>query len=320
MGIVAKTNDVVARLEAASDFQLISIGEGSLFLEVMIYGGALRDLRPFLILHSLEYPMPPSEAFCAYMAEAGYQVIFVRRNGFGASTPLHTALYDEYMIQKGSTAGVEAIMIRRLIEQLDLRDFVLMVLGSANPMGYRLTSICPRIRKTLLINPMLNEIVWTALSPDWFRNMMKEVVKNRSGMWLAYRSLRLLIQRDPVGFYKKLFHASPGDLQYVEDNAAAYEAAGGYLMNLDSLIFYAEANINLSADPMLSDDAFASLNVTVCAGADSSQNWRDSMHAEARRLGAPFRIVPMSDLCCGYSSPEFLVHHLAQAHSVYEPD
>ena len=48
----------------ARGLQRVRLGDTSIELEVMIHGGKLSKLIPLLIVNSIDYPMPPSPAFC----------------------------------------------------------------------------------------------------------------------------------------------------------------------------------------------------------------------------------------------------------------
>ena len=56
-------------------FQTIKVGEQAFLFDFMIYGGDPGTKQPLVIFHSIEFAMPPSEAFCQIMWDAGLQVI-----------------------------------------------------------------------------------------------------------------------------------------------------------------------------------------------------------------------------------------------------
>ena len=105
---------------------LISIGDSNIALRVMIYGERVSELRPLVILNSIEYAMPPSASFCEQMWANGYQVIFIERPGFGASSSLPSVLFADELISGGATATTEAVILQNLLEPLELKQVLLL--------------------------------------------------------------------------------------------------------------------------------------------------------------------------------------------------
>ena len=312
MSAAYKLEDYTAPL-ATRRFELIQIGEPGFFLETCIYGAPHPKLRPLLIIHPLEFPIPPSVAFCEHLYQSGHQVIFARRPGFGASSPLHRSLYEEDLIRSGTTVATEAIMFKRLTEALELNNFSVMSLGSANPTGYRLAALSAHVTHCLLINPMFNDIIWAAFRPAWFHRMMAQLIKSRSGLWLADQGLKLLIKRDPTAFYRQFYQSSVADLDYLYQNEQDFIAARDPMVDVASHIIYADTILNLSQDPILKDGRLGDLNATCVAGTDSHADWKAGMAREAHRLGAEFTLASSGDLCCAYANPDFILSLLQPA-------
>ena len=99
-------------------FQTIKVGEQAFVFDCMIYGGHAGEKQPLLIFHSIEFAMPPSEAFCQIMWDAGLQVIFARRPGYGDTSPLPVAMMTKGPVTSGATAITEAAMLRELIRSV----------------------------------------------------------------------------------------------------------------------------------------------------------------------------------------------------------
>lgn len=288
-------------------FRTILVGEQVFEFEVMIFGDQLSALRPLLIFHSIEFPVPPSEAFCDTMWDAGLQVIFVRRAGFGQSSPLPRALVTRDSIESGATAMAEAVMMRTLIAKLGLSDAVLLAMGSSNLVAYRLVLIAPEISFTVFANPIFNQDVWQVFSPLWFQKMLKQIVTSRSGLKVAVQGMKMMIRRDPVGYYKHIYQKNEEDMRYVTDNAADYCEAGALALETDPAQLYYDAIMLLGHDPMLKDGFFSNTNGTVLIGAKSAQHWRSEMQREASRLGLRVAQAPKGDLFCAYASPDALI-------------
>lgn len=289
------------------DFKIIRVGARVFELEVMIYGGVVSDRQPLLILHSIEFAVPPSEAFCKAMWDNGLQVIFVRRPGFGRSSPLPQALLSKKSVVNGGTAAAEAVMLQQLIETLQLQNVILLAKGSSNPVAYRLVQFSPHIQFTLFINPMFNQEVWNVFTPVWFRRMLKQIVTSKSGLQVAFRGLKLLIQRDAIAFYRHIFAKNQADLDYVEHNANDYREAGELCLSITASQLYYDTIMCLGHDPMLKDGFFANVSGAILIGRDSNDLWRKPMHREANRVQLPLLYAPHGDLLCAYVSPELVL-------------
>jgi len=288
-------------------FQLIRIGEQAFEFEVMIYGGALGGRRPLLIFHSIEFPLPPSTVFCDAMWQNGLQVVFVRRAGFGKSSPLPRAMIMDAVIRSGATAVAEAVMMRQLITTLNLQNVVLLAMGSSNLVAYRLVKLAPEISFTVFANPVFNQDIFQVFTPLWFRTMLKQIVTSKSGLRVAIQGMKLLIRKDPIAFYNHIYHQNEYDLSFVQENADDYREAGGYALETDPAQLFYDTIMLLDHDPLLRDGYFLNTPSTIFIGQDSSDHWRAQMRLEADRLGLPIVEAPKGDLFCAYASPQTLL-------------
>ena len=293
-------------------FEPVQVGSQAFQFEVMIHRAVLGLKRPMLVLHSIEYPMPPSAAFCEFMWQNGYQVIFVRRAGYGRSSPLPKTLIRDEPIKAGATAIAEAAMLRALIKELDLSDIVVLAVGSSNPVVYRLVQIAPEIDFTVFSNPMFNQDIWSVFSPAWFRDMLKQVMTSKSGLHIAMQGMKLLIQKDPISYYKKILQKNPADLQYVEENKADSLEAGAQALNVEPGLLYYDVMMCLSHDPLLKDGFFSGVNAAIVTGQDTTEIWRAEMQCEADRLDLPITYAPCGDIFCAYISPESVLEAIGQ--------
>lgn len=292
---------------ARHDFEIIRVGQRAFEFEVMIHGGALSDRQPLLILHSIEFAVPPSQAFCDAMWKNGLQVIFVRRAGFGRTSPLPQVLLSKKSIVNGATAAAEAAMLQQLIEALRLENVILMANGSSNPVAYRLVQFSPQIQFSLFINPIFNQEIWNVFTPVWFRKMLKQIVTSKSGLQVAFRGLKLLIQRDPIAFYQNIFAKNDADLNYVQCHADDYREAGDICLSVDANQLFYDTIMCLGHDPMLKDGFFANVPGAILIGRDSGDLWRRQMIREAQRVQLPLLFAPRGDLLCAYASPELVL-------------
>ena len=152
----------------AREMESIAIGATHLRLSVMIYRQTVSKLKPLLIVNSVDFPMPPSQQFCDQMWTAGYQVFFVRRPGFGCSPGLPDVLLEEEKVRAGAAVVTEAAILDQLVRALELEDIVLLGMGSANPVCYRLSLICPKISFSVFLTPCSTRISWMCLNRTGF--------------------------------------------------------------------------------------------------------------------------------------------------------
>lgn len=284
--------------------------------EAMIYGGEAGQKQPLLIFHSIEFAMPPSEAFCQRMWDAGLQVIFARRPGYGNSSPLPMLMMSKGPVTSGAAAIAEAAMLRTLVDTLELTDIVLMAVGSSNPICYRLIHMLPNLEQVLFVNPIFNQSIMDVFHPLWFRQMLKQIITSRSGLRVAESGMKLLIKNDPIGFYRTILKNSPGDIAYVEANARDYAQAGLIALDTHAGLLHYDTIMCLTQDPLLKDGYFDGVNAAILIGSESTDHWRNEMQLEADRLNLPLYLTSSGDIFCAYASPEkvlAILHHNAPA-------
>ncbi|MEM7638002.1 MAG: hypothetical protein AAF269_02975 [Pseudomonadota bacterium] len=291
----------------ARRFQTVSIGDQAGQFEIMIYGERVGLLPPLMVLHSIEFPVPPSAAFCEQMWANDLQVIFVRRAGYGNSSALPDILLEDAPLKNGAAVISEAAMLRRLISELNLSDLKLLAIGSANPIAYRLVQITPEIDRTVFVNPIFNQTIWEVFSPVWFRVMLRQIISSKSGLNVAIRGMKLLIRRDPISYYKHIYEKNLGDLEYVDNNRMDYMEAGRLALETSARQLHYETQICLSHDPMLKDRFFDGIDAAVMIGEQTTDLWRQEMKRETDRLGLPLFYAPQGDIFCAYVSPETLL-------------
>ncbi len=284
-------------------FQTIKVGEEAFEFEVMLYGDDQVSRQPLLIFHSIEFPMPPSDAFCQIMWDAGLQVIFVRRPGYGKTSRMPRILMSKGPITSGATAIAEAAMWRTLIEKLDLDNIVLMAVGSSNPICFRLVHMLRNLDRVIFVNPIFNQDIMQVFQPAWFREMLKQIISFKGGVRVAEAGMKLLIKNDAIAFYRSILRKSPGDMAYVDDHADDYSKAGQLALETDGGMLYYDAIMSLTPDAMLKDGYFNSLNASILIGAETTDHWRSEMEKEAGRLGLPLRRTKIGDIFCAYASP-----------------
>lgn len=294
-------------------FQTIKVGDHAFVFDCMIYGGVPGEKQPLLIFHSIEFAMPPSEAFCQTMWDAGLQVIFARRPGYGNTSPLPAVMMTKGPVSSGATAIAEAAMLRALISKLELKNIVLMAVGSSNPICYRLVHMMPDLERVLFVNPIFNQDIMQVFHPAWFREMLKQIISSRSGLRVAEAGMKLLIKNDPIAYYRTILRKSPGDMAYVDANARDYKHAGLIALETNAAMIYYDSILCLTPDPLLKDGYFAGVNASILIGEETVEHWRTEMEKEAARLDLPLYRAPVGDIFCAYASPESVLAILRDA-------
>jgi pimeloyl-ACP methyl ester carboxylesterase len=283
---------------------LMAIGSGSLALRVIIHRTDISDRRPLVVINSVDYPMPPSEDFCERMWSAGYQVIFVERPGFGSSRGLPKELAKDYHIRSGAAVSTEAALILTLTRQLKLQDIVLLGMGSANPVCYRLARLCPEIELSVFSNAMFNQNIWGVFRPKWFQSMLRQTVSSKPGLYFATYGIKHQMRKAPLSFYRQLLQKSPGDLKYFEDNKSDFVKGSRLFRKIEAATFNYDLKMSLTHDQTLHDRFFEDVNAVILSGQETTELWQSELHKEADRLDLPVEYAPSGDLYAPYVSPD----------------
>ncbi|MEL7540557.1 MAG: hypothetical protein AAGJ51_06605 [Pseudomonadota bacterium] len=291
---------------------LTRVGTGGIALRVMIHREKLSSKRPMVIVNSVDFPMPPSQNFCEQMWASGYQVIFVERPGFGSSRPLPKVLLESAQIQSGATVAAEAALLYTLLKQMALKDIVLLGMGSANPVCYRLARLSPEIELSIFSNAMFNQDIWSVFRPNWFQGMLRQTVVSSAGLKFAAYGVKHQLHRAPLSFYHQLLQKSPGDLKYLEQNQHDFLWASGLIRNIDTATFNYDLRMSLTEDERLHDDFFQGINAVALSGAETTELWQSEMEAETTRLSLPLIYAPSGDLYAPYVSPDCLLSTIGE--------
>ena len=285
----------------------ISIGETSIGADVMIFRGALTERQPLVIVNSLELPVPPSEAFCEQMWQAGYQVIFFRRIGFGGAPGLPTALLTEREVKNGAAVTAEAALLKLLIETLGLKQVALLGMGTSNPVCFRLSKLSPDVQFSVFSNPLFNEAVWDIIRPPWLQSMLRQTVGSRSGLKIAVMGLKATLKRSPMVFYRQFAQKSPGDGDYIAANADDFQTASKLLQNITPDTVFYDLRMSLIEDTLLEANYFDEIDAVILAGVETTKDWKRHIRKEADRLSLPVVFAPSGDLFVPYASPDSLL-------------
>lgn len=293
--------------EDSRSFKLIQLGPGTLRVEVMIYCRDNTKLTPLVILHSIDFPMPPSQAFCETLKHAGFNVIFVRRAGFGETTSIPPRLMTRQYIDSGAAQVTEATILHQLLEVLDLRDVVVVALGTAAPICVRLCSMTERIRLSVFANPAFNQAKSDGFNPAWLQSMAEDVVLSKTASYFAARGMQFQLKRNHLTFYRQLYHRSDGDLDYLQNHPSDFRDARNLLQAVSPETLYFHLRSSLPSDSFLKNRLMAPVNAVAVQGRQTTDKITRNLKIECDRLGLPIEYASHGYRLLPLTSPAFLL-------------
>ena len=241
------------------------------------------------------------------MNEAGLQVFFIRRAGFGRTTALPRLLLSSEHIDSGSAQVTEATIINYLLDAYDLTGAVLLTIGTAGPIGVRLISMSTRIRFSIFANPAFNQDKGDGFKPGWLNSMLEEAILNRPATRLASRGFKFQLKRNFASFYRNLLQRSDGDLHYLDNYQSDYEEASRVLSQVSSDTFFYHFRSALSKDAIMKDGFFRSHNAVATQGTQTTEMIARNLKEECRRLAIPIEYHSSGYRMLPYTSPGFLL-------------
>ncbi|MEO1188840.1 MAG: hypothetical protein AAFW60_07190, partial [Pseudomonadota bacterium] len=216
-------------------------------------------------------------------------------------------LLEDAQIKSGATVAAEAALLFSLLKEMSLEDMILLGMGSANPVCYRLATISPDVELSIFSNAMFNQNIWTVFRPIWFQGMLRQTVISSAGLKFATYGIKHQLSRAPLSFYRQLLQKSPGDLRYLEENQPDFLWASRLIRNIDAATLNYDLRQSLTDDERLHDDFFRGLNAVALTGSETTELWQREMESETARLSLPLVYVPSGDLYAPYASPEALL-------------
>lgn len=285
----------------------ITLDDSAIDIDVMIYRGHLTSLQPLVIVNSLEMPMPPSQAFCDQMWARGYQVIFIRRPGFGGTPGLPMALLTPKEVKNGAAAITEAALLMRLLETLGLTNIVLLGLGTANSVCVRLSKLCAEVQLSILANPLFHQAVWDIVRPRWMQSMMRQTMTSTAGLKITVAGLKSTLNHSPLWFFRQFGQKSAGDLEYVMENEADFLAASRLMQEISHHTVYYDVQMALVQDAKVEASFFRDVNAVFLCGEETTAVWKQQIEQQATKFDIPLVFAPSGDLFVPYKSPEFVL-------------
>ena len=276
-------------------YQVFSAGKCS--LEYMVCGSD--ELVPLVLIHSVEYPGWPPQGFCQEAEAAGFQVIAVRRPGFGNNPALPC--------MKG-----QADLIADFLRENNLRGAVIALSGTGCPIGYKLAKMPDLgIRTSIFVNCCFNYDQIAQFQPEWYSKIIQQTLNSVSGARLSLMALKSswgIFGRAWV--HETALAKSKGDISFLRENPKLVsEAIDNLLARLDVHTFHTEISSSVRTDPSLTDGYFEDVPALVMSGTETTATWKKGVEGEVARLGLPaVTYLPSGDFMAVYQSPrEFFV-------------
>lgn len=274
-------------------WQTARVGPATRRVEFMQFGAD--GLRPLIFLHSIEYPNCPSWGFCVDAAQAGFGILAIRRPGFGGS-------------DRVSGVDAQAALIGHFLEEARLENAVLVSVGSACPVGYRVAATSPRVTYSIYVNCVFNRDIIAEFRPQWLGPIFAQALQNPAGARVSLAALRQIAgQFGAKWFYETCGQKSPGDVDFVGAFEDDIEAAWRVGSAIHSDTFREEIYHSLNDDPFLTDGVFSKLRGIALSGIETTETWRAGFEAEAKRVGIPYGYLPKGDLFAAYQSGNVLL-------------
>ncbi|MCU0731126.1 MAG: hypothetical protein MUE84_06015 [Hyphomonas sp.] len=205
-------------------------------------------------------------------------------------------------------AEEQAIIIGHFLEEAGLENAILVSVGSACPVGYRVAMASPRVTYSVYVNCVFNRDVMAEFRPQWLGPIFAQALQNPAGARLSLAALRQIAgQFGAKWFYETFGQKSPGDVDFVSAYADDIEVAWQIGSAIQSDTFRDEMRYSLNDDPFLTDGVFARLRGIALSGIETTETWRSGFEAEAKRVGIPYGYLPRGDLFAAYQSASTLL-------------
>ncbi|RAN39155.1 hypothetical protein HY26_16880 [Hyphomonas sp. GM-8P] len=271
-------------------------------LEYLVDGAP--ELRPLVILQSLDLCCWPTGLFCRTAKAAGFRVISIRRPGFGANSPL-----TDREAQTG--------LIRSFLEEMNLENVVLVGIGCSNPICERVTlSGDSRVAFTVFSNCGFNYEQMGEFQPEWMAKALEQALTSPAGGQLSLMALKSSWGVfGQTWVFENLWRKSIGDIAFLRNNPELMSESISMLQTrLDVPTFTFELGNALKEDPILSDGCFRDTPAMVISGIETTGSWKTGIEREADRLGLPpVAYLTSGDMSVIYQSADEFFSVLADA-------
>lgn len=263
----------VARLESGRSLEFMAFGDPT--------------ARPILFLHSMEFATAPPWTLCLAAKDAGFQVIAVRRPGFGKSSPTETL--------EQQTASIS-----ELLDLLGLDDLLLHAVGSSGRLACNLLLSEPRIRDAVFSNFAFGSSALKVLKPAWVRSVINQALTGEASAELTLRSVKSVLKlRGAAWFLRQVCSRSQGDLAFIEEHDADLADATLAFSSLTATGFREEVLASSLEDDILYNLKLKQISIVSIIGSECSSAFREEAKINADFIGANSVFAESGDLFCG---------------------
>lgn len=254
-------------------------------------------LRPLVWLHSVDYPMAPPWGLCVDAAEQGLGVISVRRPGFGETGA-------------ASDTDEEVRILEAFFQEAGLENVVLIVEGTARPVGLKLALGNPRIAYTIFARPAFSSGDFGDIDP-WMRDLILQTLQTRAGASLSMAALSQINRRTGHAWLYENFLKVESDAGFVRSNGIDLTEAWNCLSAISADTFRRNLAA-LAPDPTLVPDVLAGVRGLAVIGANTPAAWRDVFQDTCSKLGIASAFLPSGSLFAAYQNGDTLLKLIAE--------
>jgi len=244
--------------------------------------------RALVLLNSVEYSAMTPWQFCLDAKDNGYQIILIRRPGFGRSSSCETYEAQEQIV-------AEALDI------LDLQDVHLHATGSAGHLGWQVFKENDRIANATFCNYAFGPVTNFEFQriTESVRQTVKQAISNELGCKLLLTGLRALEKSGKKADYiESFFGKSEADLEFVKQHQTDLYGTFKALAQLSAKTLRNDIRqLTVLAEP---DPSFQSTKpFELLLGADAPEPFRNIASERAKALGGEVITTDRHDFFVG---------------------
>ena len=260
-------------------------------IEYTAYGDP--DMRPILILHSLEYGYKPPDEFISLATQSGYCIYCVLRPGFGLSS-------------SGGAIVEDAERLDEFLALLKLENVLAVSFSTACPVTLELTRSSKRLAQTFLVNYAFNAPTKIKdVKPKWLKGLLDLCLASQASFSFAFMLTGNLIKIGGYsGFYEKLYESCSEDLAYLRGHAVEFEKAADFLLSADKDTVRREIVGSFLFNPEVNKMLANPHNIVSVTGEHTHGVPLDSARHEAGKYKSPFFVIKNAGRNCVFQRPE----------------
>lgn len=230
--------------------------------------------RPLVLLHSVEYSAMTPWQFCLDAQQNGFQIILIRRPGYGRSTPC-----DKYEDQLP--------LVDEALSALELEDAHLHATGSGGFLGWQLFQTSDRVTSATFCNYAFGPVTDFEHErvTESIRQTVKQAISSELGCKLLLLGLNAMNKSgEKQKYIKNFFGNSTADLEFLKDHETESFETFDILTNLSARTLRNDIRqLSVLTEPMSS--AAAQKPFQFLIGGDAPEKFRDVCKARAEERG-----------------------------------